>query len=96
MLREKRKLVIWPAYIDGTKSRSDGRIISKHSSVKSPELSEIERAARELGLDPEVEIDKAYPKSWWEKSGRVLVNDTGPKSVIAKQIAEKIKKYREK
>jgi signal recognition particle subunit SRP19 len=32
--------------------------------VTSPELKEIVQAAKELGLNPEVERDKAYPKSW--------------------------------
>ncbi|NOR47639.1 MAG: hypothetical protein GQ533_06290 [Methanosarcinaceae archaeon] len=27
-----------------------------------------------LGLNPTLEKDKAYPKSWWKVSGRVLVD----------------------
>jgi len=94
MLREKGKLVIWPVYLDATKSRKEGRIISQRDSVKSPLLKEIEKASGELGLNPEVETDKAYPKSWWEISGRVLVDKKGPKSEIAKQIARKINMLR--
>lgn len=95
-MKDKGKLVIWPAYIDQTRSRSNGRIISRKSSVKEPQLNEIKNAALELGLNPEVEPEKAYPKSWWEVSGRVLVDNKGPKSVIAKQIAAGIKKIRAK
>lgn len=94
MMRDKGKLVIWPVYIDQTKSRSSGRIISRKSAIKEPQLNEIKEAARQLGLNPEVETGKAYPKSWWEVSGRVLVDDKGPKSIIAKQIASSIKKMR--
>ena len=94
MMRDKGKLVIWPVYLDQTKSRSRGRIISRKNSIKEPQLNEIKEAARQLGLSPEVEPQKAYPKSWWEVSGRVLVDDKGPKSVIAKQIASTIKKAR--
>ena len=94
MMKDKGKLVIWPVYIDQTKSRSSGRIISRKSAVKEPHLNEITEAARKLGLNPEVEPEKAYPKSWWEVSGRVLIDDNGPKSVIAKQIALSIKKMR--
>ncbi|MGI5991817.1 MAG: signal recognition particle protein Srp19 [Methanosarcina sp.] len=93
-MRDKGKLVIWPVYLDQTKSRSRGRIISRKNSIKEPQLNEIKEAARQLGLNPEVEPQKAYPKSWWEVSGRVLVDDKGPKSVIAKQIASTIKKAR--
>ncbi|HII80376.1 MAG TPA: signal recognition particle protein Srp19 [Methanosarcina sp.] len=93
-MKDKGKLVIWPAYIDQTKSRSSGRIISRKNAIKEPHLNEIKEAAKQLGLNPEVEPEKAYPKSWWEVSGRVLVDDKGPKSVIAKQIALAIKKKR--
>ncbi|MCC4769856.1 signal recognition particle protein Srp19 [Methanosarcina sp. DH2] len=93
-MKDKGKLVIWPAYIDQTKSRSSGRIISRKNAVKEPHLNEIKEAAKQMGLNPEVEPEKAYPKTWWEVSGRVLVDDKGPKSVIAKQIALAIKKMR--
>ncbi|MFY1113104.1 MAG: signal recognition particle protein Srp19 [Methanosarcinaceae archaeon] len=95
-MKDKGKLVIWPVYIDQTRSRSNGRIISRKSSVKEPQLNEIKKAALELGLNPEVEPEKAYPKAWWEVSGRVLVDNKGPKSVIAKQISAGIKKTRTK
>ncbi|MDI9395514.1 MAG: signal recognition particle protein Srp19 [Euryarchaeota archaeon] len=93
-MKDKGKLVIWPAYIDQSKSRSSGRIISRKNAIKEPHLNEIKEAAKQLGLSPEVEPEKAYPKSWWEVSGRVLVDDKGPKSIIAKQIALEIKKKR--
>lgn len=94
MMRDRGKLVIWPAYIDQMRSRNMGRIIALKNAVKEPQLNEIREAARKLGLNPEVEPEKAYPKSWWETKGRVLVDDTGPKSEIAKQIAISIKKIR--
>ena len=93
-MRDIGKLVIWPVYLDLTYSRKDGRILSKKNSIKKPELKEIEKAAAKLGLNPEVESDKAYPKSWWEVSGRVLVDKNAPKTVTAKQIAEIIKQMR--
>jgi signal recognition particle subunit SRP19 len=94
MLKDKTKLVIWPVYLDATKSRAEGRILSMKDSVKSPVLKEIERAASELNLTPIVEADKAHPKSWWVVSGRVLVDKKGPKSITVKQIAQKINKTR--
>ena len=62
--------------------------------IDTANINEIKEAARKLGLNPEVEPEKAYPKSWWEVSGRVLVDDKGPKSIIAKQIASSVKKMR--
>lgn len=94
MLKDKDKLIVWPVYLDATKSRGEGRILPLKESVKSPTLKEIEKAASELSLAPMVEMDKAYPKSWWSTDGRVLVNKKGPKSIVVKQIAQKINKTR--
>ncbi len=94
MLKDKAKLVIWPVYLDATKSRAEGRVLSMKDSVKSPVLKEIEKATSELNLAQVVEADKAHPKSWWVVSGRVLVDKKAPKSIIVKQIAQKIIKMR--
>ncbi|HIH44329.1 MAG TPA: signal recognition particle protein Srp19 [Candidatus Methanoperedenaceae archaeon] len=94
MLREKRKLVIWPVYIDAAKTRGEGRIVPKRFSVQNPVLREIERAAQALGLNPSVEADRAYPRSWWEVSGRVLVDVRAPKSKTVAEIGQKIKEMR--
>lgn len=88
------KLVIWPAYLDKTKSRQDGRKISSKLAVTSPTLNEIEQAAKRLNLNPIVEKDKAYPKEWWEVSGRVLVDKVKPKSLLLKDIAKEIRRMR--
>jgi len=96
MLKDKTKLVIWPVYLDATKSRGEGRILSAKDSVKSPVLREIEKAAKELNLAPVVETDKSYPKSWWSTGGRVLIDKKGPKSLMAKQIAMRINETRAK
>lgn len=96
MLKDKNKLVIWPIYLDSTRSRSEGRLLSMRNSVKSPDLKEIESAALELELNPIVETDKPYPKSWWDISGRVLVDKKAPKSITVKQIAEQINTKRDK
>ena len=58
--------------------------------MTSPELKKIVQAAKELGLNPTVERDKAYPKSWWNFSGRVLVDKKGIKSGIVREIAKRI------
>ncbi len=88
--------MIWPAYFDKGNSRSGGRVIPRKISVTSPELKEIVQAAKDLGLNPVVEQDKAYPKSWWKVSGRVLVDKKGVKSGIVREIARKIGETRGK
>ena len=94
LMKERGKLVIWPVYIDKTISRSKGRIISKKSSVPEPTLKEMGLAAEKLGLNPDVEADKAYPKSWWEASGRILIDNTAPKTALARKISNTIKEMR--
>lgn len=84
-------MIIWPSNIDRSKSRKNGRIIPKRISIKVPKLSQMEEAARRLGLNPEIEQEKAYPRFWWEKSGRIVVDKKAPKTEVAKQIVEIIK-----
>ena len=91
-----KKMVVWPAYIDATKTRSEGRKISQHDAVKSPSLREIAYAASALRLEYEVEEGRAYPRSHWERSGRVLVEKAGKKTEILREIAAKIKEKRSK
>lgn len=88
------RIMIWPVYIDSQKSRADGRKISVKASVNSPTLKEIEDAARQLGLNPETEKEKAFPKEWWEVSGRVMVDKKKPKSHVLKEIAFEIARKR--
>ena len=47
-----------------------------------------------MGLNLKMEKDKAYPKSWWKVSGRVLVDKKGVKSGIVREIARKIGEMR--
>lgn len=90
------KIVIWPAYLDASKPKSRGRKIARAKAVKSPKLLEIAEAARRLGLNPVLDEEKAYPSSWWEFSGRVLVDKRGSKTELLRQLAELIKEAREK
>ena len=88
------KTIIWPVYIDSEKTKSDGRRISKKNAVKSPKLREISNAAKKLKLNPEVEKNKSYSRSWWESSGRVSVDKNIPKMEILVKISNMIKGMR--
>jgi len=90
------KAVIWPVYIDSKKSKHDGRKISLEHAVSTPKLREISRAAAKLGLNPEVEKNKSFSRSWWETSGRVIVDKNMPKREILIKISNIIKGYRNK
>jgi len=88
------KAVIWPANIDLNKTEKEGRKIPKKYAVNTPKLREISRAANKLGLNPDVENDKSYPKSWWENTGRVIVDKKQSKREILIKISRTIKGFR--
>jgi len=84
------KWVLWPIYFDVDASRLEGRKVSKELAIKNPTVDEIFKAAKKLGLNP-VKEEKAYPKRWWRKEGRILVDKKGRKIEIIRKIAEYIK-----
>lgn len=90
------KTIIWPVYIDSKKTKKEGRRISKEDAVPSPKLREISNAAKKLNLSVEVENSKSYPRSWWESSGRVLVDKNIPKREILIKLSNMIKGLRSK
>lgn len=88
------KTIIWPVYIDSEKSKKEGRKISKKNAVSAPKLREISNAAKKLNLNPEVENNKSYSRSWWETSGRVSVDKNIPKRELLLKISNMIKGMR--
>ena len=88
------KIIIWPAYIDSKKTKKEGRRISLKKAVSSPKLREISAAAKKLNLNPEVENNKSYSRSWWESSGRILVDKNMSKREILLKISNMIKGMR--
>lgn len=63
-------------------------------AARSPRLDEIERAAKELDLNPLIEPGKSHPRYPWIKTGVVLVDKKGPKTQLLRAIARKIKENR--
>jgi signal recognition particle subunit SRP19 len=68
-MKDGKKTIIWPAYLDSKRTKSEGRKIPKNKAVSSPKLREVTKAAKKLGLDPKVEKYKSYPTSWWNTLG---------------------------
>lgn len=89
------RTIIWPVYIDSKKTKKEGRKIPKKEAVSSPSLSDISRAARKLNLKPEIENNKSFPGSWYENSGRVIVErEEISKRELLKKISNLIKSSR--
>lgn len=90
-----RRVVVWPVNIDANASRGEGRKVPRSVAVPSPRIEEIVEAARELGLNPEVE-ESAYPRLWWQERRRVVVDKAGSKLETLKMLAAKVAELRER
>ncbi len=88
--RDEEKFVLWPSYFDKTRSRLQGRRVSKKHAIEKPTTEAIAKAAKSLGLNPVVEKERAYPADHWKKNGRVLVDKKTAKSKLLVQIANRL------
>ena len=66
--------VIWPAYLDASLTRSEGRRVPSDLAVEEPTVDEIAQAVQQVGYDAVIERDQRYPREY-ETRGRVLVKD---------------------
>jgi signal recognition particle subunit SRP19 len=87
----EKAIVLWPAYFDSRVSRASGRKVAKRHAVEAPSARMLYDAARSLGLDCILELEKAYPRFWYRKEGRVLVEPKLKKTELVSQIAAKLK-----
>ena len=93
-MRQKEKMIIWPAYFDLARTRRDGRRVPKSLAVVSPKIMEIKEAAEKLGLTHELVVDVSYSKNPWPKSGMLLVEKKGSKGQVILVIAKQLLKTR--
>ena len=94
LMQRKKRIFVWPIYLDLNHTRKDGRLTKKEHSVKAPKVSEIKRAADNLGLHAEIELNKAHPTTWWDKGGRVTIDNAGPKSALLDKLGVEIIRLR--
>ncbi|KAM7199549.1 signal recognition particle subunit SRP19 [Rhypophila sp. PSN 637] len=64
---------LYPLYFDATRSRAEGRRVSKSLAVPNPLATEIVNACASLRLSVVLEAGKLHPKDW-ANPGRVKVN----------------------
>ncbi|MEB3806378.1 MAG: signal recognition particle protein Srp19 [Desulfurococcales archaeon] len=91
-----RYTVVYPSYIDSRLPRRLGRKIPRELAVPGPRLDEIYEAAKELGLEPIVDEDASYPRTWFHERGRVIVEKKYSKLDILKNISKYIINKRKK
>ena len=66
-------LVIYPAYLDSSKTVAQGRKINKELAVQKPTLAEITTCLKKLGLLSIEQPDKAFSRDPVMEVGRVKV-----------------------
>jgi signal recognition particle subunit SRP19 len=88
--------VIWPAYLDANRSRSEGRRVPEDLAVPDPTVDEIASAVQQVGYDAVIERDKTYPKEY-EPRGRVVVKgaEDASKSDLLGAVAAYVSALRE-
>jgi signal recognition particle subunit SRP19 len=97
VLRQAGKAIIWPANINSSRSRKEGRRIKRSLALDSPKLSEVFESAKKLGLNSEIVEKASRPSNWWDKTGYVIVDRAGRSKLrILVEIAQTIHKSRAK
>jgi len=91
------EMVIWPAYLDDSKSRREGRRVPADLAVAEPTADEIAEAVGQVGYDAVIERDVAYPRQPWERTGRVRVEgaDDDSKNDLVQAVAAYVAALRE-
>ncbi|WP_135829274.1 signal recognition particle subunit SRP19 [Halorussus halobius] len=89
--------VLWPAYFDADRTRSEGRRVATEMAVEDPTVDEIAKAVQQVGYDAVIERDKAYSRQNWTESGRVLVRnaDDSTKNDLIQAVAAYVTALRE-
>jgi signal recognition particle subunit SRP19 len=69
----KNWIVIYPVYLDSTKTVAEGRKATKDTAVSKPTLAEIATCIKKLGLLCVEEPEKAYSRDPVMEVGRVKI-----------------------
>ncbi|MDR0318969.1 MAG: signal recognition particle protein Srp19 [Nitrososphaerota archaeon] len=93
-MRKSDNAILWPAYFDVAKTKSEGRRVPKNLAVASPKILEIKEAADKLGLENSINPTAGYPKTPWLKLGMLTVEKNEPKEQIILKIAAQLVKIK--
>jgi signal recognition particle subunit SRP19 len=88
------KILVWPANLDSSKSRLEGRKIPKGQSVQAPRIDELAEAARRLDIEAEVTPQKSRPRNWWEKTGYLTVTKKTSRTELLRALSSEVRKIR--
>jgi len=92
-MRKKSKTIFWLAYFDKHLTRKQGRRLSMKETIDKLTLEQLAEAARALGFEVDVDPEARFPASWFEHSGRIIVNTGGQvKSKVLEKIGKQLRK----
>jgi len=86
--------VIYPSYLDSTKTISEGRRIGQEVAVEVPTVSDISQALQSLNIRHVLQPNKGYSRdieTLWDNPGRVKVDNTSQfetKRKLLKELAK--------
>ena len=89
-MRKSDCTVLWPVYFDSTKTRSEGRRISKKLGIVAPTLNMIEKALTSLNLNYDSITDASHPHYPWKKTGMIIVKKRRDRNRLMKDIAKEL------
>ena len=93
MRSRKPFIIYWPQYFEAKRSRAKGRRVPRKFAVDKVKSSDIAAAAKRLGYTVQQENTYRYPRTWWDDSGRVLIDIKGKKkSKVLIEISKELKK----
>jgi signal recognition particle subunit SRP19 len=87
----EKAIVLYPSYFDSRVTRDSGRRVPKKAAVEAPTARMIYDSVRALDLDCILELEKAYPRFWYRKEGRVLVEPKMKKGELIVKVAKCLK-----
>ncbi|NVM37536.1 MAG: signal recognition particle protein Srp19 [Candidatus Lokiarchaeota archaeon] len=97
MRSRKPFIIFWPQYFEAKRSRSNGRRLPKKFASEKVSLEDISMAAKNLGYNAQIERGYKYSRTWWDDTGRVLIDTKGKKkSKVMLEVAKEIRKLHTK
>ena len=93
-MRKQNKIVLWPVYFDANKTRDEGRRVPKKLAIPSPNLDEIQKAVKRMGLQPEVIHDAIHPNSPRQETGLLIIPKRNSKVETLRKIAKELSDFR--
>jgi signal recognition particle subunit SRP19 len=89
-MRKQNKIVLWPVYFDANKTRMEGRRVPKKLATQSPNLDEIQKAVKRMGLQPEIIPDAIHPSSPRQKTGLLIIPKKDSKVETLRKVAKEL------